>query len=264
MDLGLEGKVAIVTGGSDGIGRAAAAALAREGARVAICARTADRLTVTAADIRARCPGAALLAIPTDVSDEAQVKSLVAAVVDAWGGVDILVNNAGTSSAMKFEDVTDAVLDADFQLKVYGAIYGIRAVLPHMKRTGGGAIVNVTNLGGKAAPAASNPTSMARAAGLSLTKSLSKELASHNVRVNAVCIGLVKSGQHRARWETRHAKDPSYTLEQHWAQMATSIPLGRVAEAEEAGDLIAFLASDRARFVTGTAINFDGGTSPVL
>ncbi len=264
MDLGLKGKVAIITGGSDGIGKAAAMSMAKEGAKVAIASRTASKLEEAAADIRAHAKGGDVLAIPTDVRDEAQVKRMVEEVVKKWGRVDILVNNAGTSSAKKFEDVTDEIVSEDFQLKVYGAMYCIRAVLPHLRKSKGGSVVNITTPGGKASGANTNPTSMARAAGLSMTKSLSKEFASDNIRVNTVCIGLIKSGQHRTRWEARNKQDPSFTLDKHWAEMAKTVPIGRVGESAEAGDLIAFLASDRAAYITGTAVNIDGGVSPVL
>ena len=262
MDLGLEDKVAIVTGGSDGIGKAAAIAMAGEGARVAVASRTAERLEAVVGEIEAA--GGVAMAVPTDVREESQVRALVQSVVDRFGRLDIVVNNAGTSSAHAFESLTDAIFAEDFALKVYGAMFCIRAALPHLRAAGGGAIVNVTTPGGKAPEAGTNPTAMARAAGLSMTKSLSLEFAADNIRVNSVCIGLIKSGQHRVRWEARHADDPSYTLDDHWATMAPSIPLGRVGEAAEAGEVIAFLCSERASYVTGSAINIDGGSSPVL
>ena len=263
MDLGLEGKVAIVTGGSDGIGKAAAASLAREGANVAIAARTRGKLDEAAAEIE-RLTGRPVLAMPTDVRSESGVEQLVGTVVEHWGRLDILVNNAGTSAAKPFDRLTNESVQEDFQVKVYGAMYCIRAALPHLRASDGGAIVNVTTHGGKAPPAASNPTSMARAAGLALTKSLSKEFAADDIRVNTVCIGLVKSGQHRAQWAARHRKEPDYSLADHWAGLAARVPLGRVGEAAEAGDVIAFLCSARASYVTGAAVNIDGGVSPVL
>ncbi|MEX2376755.1 MAG: SDR family oxidoreductase [Dehalococcoidia bacterium] len=263
MDLGLKGKVAIITGGSDGIGKAAAESMAREGARVAIAARTRETVDAAVADIE-KATGGEVIGIPTDVRDEEQVKNLVDQVVKKWGGVDILVNNAGTSSAKKFDELTDDVFSEDFQLKIYGAIYCIRATLPHMRRAGSGSIVNITTPGGKASGPGSNPTSMARAAGISMTKSLSKEFAPENIRVNTVCIGLIKSGQHRRRWEAQHARDSSYTLDDHWNSMAKTVPLGRVGESAEAGDVIAFLASERAGYVTGASVNIDGGVSPVV
>jgi NAD(P)-dependent dehydrogenase (short-subunit alcohol dehydrogenase family) len=263
MDLGLTGKVAIVTGGSEGIGRATALSLAREGARVAIAARRRDVLQQAADEIRA-ATGGDVIAVPCDVTDEAQVRALVAQVVERWHGVDILVNNAGTSAAGKFEDVSDETWETDLGIKVYGAIYCSRAVLPYMKAAGGGRIINITTPGGKAAGASSLPTSMARAAGIALTKAMSRDYAPDNILVNTVCIGVIKSGQHERRYERAQERDPSTTLEAWYEQMGTRAPLGRVGEAAEAGDVICFLASARASYVTGASINIDGGSSPVV
>lgn len=264
MDLGLTGRVAIITGGSEGIGKAAAISLAREGARVAIAARRPDVLEAAAAEIRATAGNGEVMAVPCDARDEAQVQALVQRVVDAWGGVDILVNNAGTSAAAKFEAVSDATWEGDLGLKVYGAIYCARAVLPHMKAAGGGRIINVATPGGKAPGANSLPTSLARAAGLALTKAMSKDYAADGILVNAVCIGLIKSGQHERRYEREQERNPSRTLDEFYEAMGRNVPLGRVGEAQEAGDVICFLASARASYLTGTAINIDGGSSPVI
>ena len=263
MDLGLRGKVSIVTGGSQGIGYAAAEALAREGARVAICARDADRLAAAAAAI-SDASGGLVRAIPCDVTDESAVGELVGQVVEEWGGVDILVNNAGTSAAGPFESVTDETWDADIALKVYGAIYCSRAVIPLMRRAGGGRIINITTPGGKAPGPSSLPTSLSRSAGIALTKAMSKELAADNILVNTVCIGLIKSGQHERRYEAMQERGPELTLDGFYERMGERVPLGRVGEAAEAGDVICFLASGRASYVTGTSINIDGGTSPVV
>ena len=208
--------------------------------------------------------GGEVLAVPTDVRDESQVQAMVRTVVEAWGGVDILVNNAGTSAAAKFEDVTDEVWNNDLGIKVYGAIYCSRAVIPHMKAAGGGRIINLTTPTGKAPGASSLPTSMARAAGLALTKAMSRDYAEDNILVNTVCIGLVKSGQHERRYEQAQERNPSVTLDQFYENMGARVPLRRVGEPEEAGDVICFLASARASYLTGTAINIDGGSSPVL
>ncbi|RJQ09109.1 MAG: SDR family oxidoreductase [Dehalococcoidia bacterium] len=262
MDLGLTGKVAIITGGSDGIGKAAALSMAREGARVAIVARTKEKLDSAAAEIRAA--GGDVIAVPCDVMDETQVKAAIAQVVARWGGVDILVNNAGTSAARKFEDVSDDVWETDLGIKVYGAIYCSRAAIPYMKAAGGGRIINITTGGGKAPGAGSLPTSMARAAGIALTKAMSRDYAPDNILVNTVCIGLIKSGQHERRYEAAQERDPSRTIDQFYAGMGERVPLGRVGEAAEAGDVICFLASARASYVTGAAVNIDGGSSPVV
>ncbi|MCA9856193.1 MAG: SDR family oxidoreductase [Dehalococcoidia bacterium] len=263
MDLGLTGKVAIITGGSEGIGFASALSLSREGARVAIAARRQDVLDAAAERIRQET-GGEVLTVPTDVRDEAQVKAMIERVASQWGTVDILVNNAGTSAAAKFENVSDDTWEGDLGIKVYGAIYCARAVVPLMRQAGGGRIINITTPGGKAPGAGSLPTSLARAAGLALTKAMSKDYAADNILVNSVCIGLIKSGQHERRYEAAQERNPSQTLDEFYDAMGARVPLGRVGEAREAGDLICFLASERASYITGTAVNVDGGTSPVL
>ena len=250
LELGLGGKVAIVTGGSEGLGRACAERLAREGAHVAICARRKDVLERAAEGIR-KATGADILAMPTDVTRATDVEAFVAAVAARWGGVDILVNNAGTSSAAAFGLVDDAAWQADFELKVMAAIRFCRLAIPIMKGRGGGRIVNVTTVGGKAPAARGLPTTVSRAAGINLTKSLANEYAADGIRVNTICIGLVKSAQ-----LARRAKGD---LDAHWRELAKRIPLGRIAEAEELADLVAFLVSERAGYITGTAVNFDGG-----
>jgi len=263
MDLGLRGKVAIVTGGSEGIGKAAAQSMAAEGANVVICARRAEVLEAAAAEIRA-ATGGEVLAIPTDVTQPEQVQQLFDQTIAAFGRVDILVNNAGTSAARSFEEATAEIWRADLDLKLFGAIHCTQAALPYMKAQGGGRIINITTPGGKAPAARSVPTSVSRAAGIALTKELSKEYAANNILVNTVCIGLIKSGQHEKRFTQAQAQDATLTLDSWYDNMGQSVPLGRVGEAREAGDLIAFLASKRASYITGTAINVDGGTSAVV
>ena len=263
MDLGLHGKVAIVTGGSQGIGKAAAASMAAEGADVVIAARRAGVLEAAADEIRAVSQHG-VLALPTDVMDPEQVQALIDRTVDEFGGIDILVNNAGTSAGGPFLGVSDEAWQHDLDLKLYGAIRASRICVPLMRERGGGRIINVTNLGAKAPGAASVPTSVSRAAGVALTKAMSKEFAGDNILVNTVCIGLIKSGQHETRFKAMRESDPNLTLDQFYADMGDRVPIGRVGEGEEAGDVIAFLASERASYLTGIAINIDGGTSPVV
>ncbi|HEV2057196.1 MAG TPA: SDR family oxidoreductase [Methylomirabilota bacterium] len=254
LDLGLGGKVAIITGGSEGLGRAAAQKLAAEGARVAICARRPDVLERTAAAIRAA--GGQVLARSVDVTQADQIAKFVAEVVREWGGVDILLNNAGTSAAASFEAVDDAAWHHDLELKLFSAVRCCRLCIPHMKKRGGGRIINITNLGAKTPAARGLPTSVSRAAGINLTKSLANEYASDKILVNTICIGLVKSAQ----WERRATGD----LDAFYKDVAKRVPLGRVGEASEFADLVAFLVSERAAFITGTAINFDGGMASVV
>ena len=263
MNLGLGEKVAVITGGSDGIGKAAALSMSREGAYVAIAARDQRRLDDTVSEILAKT-GNPVIGISTDVRDESSVASLIAQVTDKWDGLDILVNNAGTSSTSRLEDMSNEKMTADIELKVYGAVYGTRHALPYLKQSESAVIINTTTPGGKAPGAGTQPTALSRAAGISLTKTWSKELAEFNIRVNTICIGLIKSGQHRASWARAHEKDQSYSLDDHWQSMAINVPLGRVGEAMEAGDVICFLASPRSSYVTGASINIDGGMSPVV
>jgi 3-oxoacyl-[acyl-carrier protein] reductase len=254
LDLGLTGKIAIVTGGSEGMGRACAERLAREGVKVTICARRKDVLENAASAIRAA--GGDVLAVPADVTRAEDVAAVVRATMERFGGVDILVNNAGTSSAAAFEKVDDDTWHEDIELKLMAAVRFCRAVIPVMKQRGGGRIVNVTTVGGKTPAPRSLPTSVTRAAGINLTKSLATEYAPDNICVNTVCIGLVKSMQ----WERRAKGD----VEGYYREVAKRVPLGRVGEAAEFGDLVAFLVSARAAYITGTAVNFDGGMSAVV
>ncbi len=263
MDLGLAGKVAIVTGGSEGIGKAAAASMSAEGASVVIAARRAEVLEDAATEIRAQT-GGQVTTVSMDVMDPDQVQGLIDTTIAAYGRIDILVNNAGTSAGGAFLGVTDEAWQHDLDLKLYGAIRTSRLAVPVMREQGGGRIINVTNLGAKAPGAASVPTSVSRAAGVALTKAMSKEFAADNILVNTVCIGLIKSGQHETRFRAMQADQPDLTLDRFYEDMGDRVPLGRVGEGAEAGDVIAFLASERASYLTGIAVNIDGGTSPVV
>tara|TARA_B100000315_G_scaffold121917_1_gene111774 strand:- start:1536 stop:2333 length:798 start_codon:yes stop_codon:yes gene_type:complete len=265
MDLGLQDKVAIITGGSEGIGKAAALGMAREGARVFLVARRPEVLEQAAQEIKTATEGVAI-PFPGDVTDRGIAGRVVQAALDQFGRVDILVNNAGTSMAKGFEDVSEEDWEADFSLKVWGAVRLIRAVIPEMRRAGGGRIINVTNLGGRTPGPSSMPTSISRAAGIAITKGLSKDLAKDNILVSTVCIGLIKSGQHERRYARMLESNPNLTIDEFYDQAAKArnVPLGRVAEAHEAGDVITFLASERASYLTGIAVNIDGGNSAVV
>ena len=263
MDLGLEGKVAVVTGGSEGIGKAAALSMAAEGATVVICARRPDVLERAADEIR-QTTGAKVTPVPADVTEPDQIELLFRAAIEAHGRIDILVNNAGTSSAGHFDEATDDTWRADLDLKLYAAIRCSREAIPHMRAQGGGRIINVTNIGGKAPGPRSVPTSVSRAAGIALTKAMSKDYGADNILVNTVCIGSIKSGQGERAWRRLRDEEPGLTLDQFYTRRAENVPLGRVGETMEAGDLIAFLASERAGYITGVAVNIDGGASAVV
>jgi 3-oxoacyl-[acyl-carrier protein] reductase len=257
MELGLKGKVAVITGATDGIGRAAAIQFASEGARVAICARKIDGVNKTVEDIRKA--GGEAFGMSADMSLAADAEKFINAVAKHYGRIDILVNNAGTSMRGRFLELTDEQYKADIELKVFGAIRCSRLAIPHMKKQGGGRIINITTVGAKQPGAGSMPTTISRAAGAVLTKSLSKEFAPDNILVNTVCIGLIKSGQNE-----RHAAAAGLGLDDYYKNRGKDIPMRRVGEAAEAGSVIVFLASNMASYVTGTSINVDGGTSGVL
>jgi NAD(P)-dependent dehydrogenase (short-subunit alcohol dehydrogenase family) len=259
MDLHLAGKVVLITGGTDGLGAALADRLVEERARVAVCGRDPDRLA--AAEQRLRDAGGDALVVRADVTSLADLERFVDAAVARWGRVDGVVNNAGKSAAGRIDEVSDDEWIADLTLKVLAAARCTRLAVPHLIAAGGGAIVNVLNVGAKAAGAGSLPTTASRAAGLAMTKAASKDLAGHGIRVNAVLIGLVASGQWR-----RRADAAGQSEEELYRQMAedAGIPLGRVGRPEEFADLAAYLLSDRSSYVTGSAVNLDGGTSPAL
>jgi 3-oxoacyl-[acyl-carrier protein] reductase len=251
MDLGLKSKIAVVTGGSEGIGKATVLRLAQEGAHVALCARRKEPLDQVASE--AQKYGVQALALPADI------EAFFKAVIDRFGRIDILVNNAGTSKRGAFLELSDDEWAADLELKVFGAIRCTRLAVPHMKKNGGGRIVNITISSAKQPGAGSYPTSVSRAAGLAITKALSKEFAADNILVNTVCIGRIKSGQHERRY-TKQGISP----DQYYAESAKGIPMGRVGEAEEVANVITFLVSDAASYVTGSSVNLDGGMSGVL
>jgi NAD(P)-dependent dehydrogenase (short-subunit alcohol dehydrogenase family) len=257
MEFGLKGKVAVVTGGTEGIGKATAQTLAREGAKVAICARRQPLLDAVAAEITKA--GGEVLALSADMGKAADVERFINEVVKRFGGIDILVNNAGTSKRGKFLELSDDEWAADLELKVFGAIRCARLAIPHMKKRGGGRIINITISSAKQPGAESYPTSVSRAAGLAITKALSKEFAADNILVNTICIGKIKSGQH----ERRYTKD-GISADDYYAKLGKDIPLKRAGEAQEVANVITFLASDAASYVTGTSINLDGGISGVL
>jgi 3-oxoacyl-[acyl-carrier protein] reductase len=257
MDLGLQGKVAAITGGSDGIGRAAAFRFCEEGSRVTICARRDDVLQKTAQEI-ASATGGEVLAVRADVANPADCARFIQQTIERFQRLDILVNNAGRSSAMPFEQADDEVWREDIEVKLYGAIHCTRLAIPHMRKQGGGRIINLTTIGGKQPGAHSVPTSVTCAAGINLTKALANEYAPDNILVNTICLGRLKSAQWTRHWQAAFSH---MTLDEFYAKQGESIPLQRLGEAEDVADLVCFLASERARYITGTAINIDGGVS---
>ena len=255
FDLGLKNKVVIITGGSDGLGYASADLLASEGSKVVICGRREDYLKEKAKIISEKTKND-VLGIKADVSKAEDCKNLVEQAISKFKKVDVLVNNAGASAAALFEDVTDKNWEDDINLKLMSTIRMCRLVIPYMKSNDKGVIINATIGGGKAPNAGSLPTTVTRAAGINLTKSLANEYAKDNIRVNTICIGLIKSAQ----WDR---KSGSGNVEDLYDDMAKKVPMGRVGEEIDYANLVAFLSSDRSSYITGTAINLDGGMCPV-
>ncbi len=265
MDVRMDGRVAVITGSSTGLGLAMAKEFAASGASVALLARKADALATAKAEV-AKAAGktnAKIEAYSCDVSKAQPIADTWKKVTADFGKVDIVVNNAGISHAKPFETVTDEDWQGDLDLKLFAAIRMIRQALPGMRERKWGRIVNVLNIGAKAPNANSTPTSVSRAAGLALTKALSQENAPHGVLVNAMLVGLIESDQ----WQRRHksAAGAGKTYEEFLAGMAKGrIPLGRMGKAEEFARMACFLCSDAGSFITGVAINVDGGASPVV
>ncbi len=262
MELGLKGKVALITGGSKGIGLETALHLANEGVSIAICARNEDHLKVAANRIFEKT-GVEVLHISGDVTKEEDCKRIVTQTAEHFGRLDIVVNNAGATAAQSFDQVDTDLWQHDLDLKLFGAIHCSRYATPYMRQAGGGSIVNVTAAMGKTPPASSLPTSVSRAAGMALTKAMSKDLGTDNIRVNTVCIGLIRSDQFEKVWKK---EAPQLTWEQYVreSKYENQIPLGRIGNTDEAANVITFLVSDAASYVTGTSINIDGGMSGVL
>jgi 3-oxoacyl-[acyl-carrier protein] reductase len=258
MQVSLAGRAAVVTGGSKGIGLAVAAQFAASGADVAIMARGREALDQAAKTIGAAARGR-VAAVAGDVASPADIQRLYREAMTAFGKVDIVVNNAGTSRTGPFEQLTDEILQYDFDQKLFAAIRLTRLAWPQMKERRWGRIINVLNIGAKAPRPGSAPTSITRAAGVALTKVLAGEGAPHNVLVNALLVGLIESDQHVQR-----ADRTGIALKDYIERHSKEIPLGRMGRAEEFANLACFLASDAGSYVTGTAINVDGGRSPVV
>lgn len=263
MDCRMDGRVALITGSSRGLGRAMAMVFAAAGASVAITARREDVLEATRKEVAEAGGGNKVCAVAGDMNKQADIERVVKTVEQELGPVDVLVNNAGTSRRAPFVEITDAQWEEDLGLKLFGAIRLCRLVYPGMKERRWGRIINVLNTGAKAPPAGGAPTAVSRAAGMALTKALAGEGAPHNVLVNGLLVGRIESDQWRNRWE---ATDKKISYEQYLDNMAKEmkLPLGRLGEAEEFANMACFLCSDKGSFITGTAINVDGGLSPVV
>jgi len=260
MNMSVQGRVVAITGGSQGLGLATALAYAKAGADVAILARRADQLEAAREQIAAVAP-VKVLPVVCDVSAAADIERAHAQIQATFGRVDVLVNNAGKSQAFGFEGITDEVWQSDLDLKLFAAIRLTRLVWPGMKERRWGRVINVLNTFAKAPTAGSAPTSVTRAAGMALTKVLAAEGGPHNILVNAMLVGLIESEQTR-KWHRERAPEKPYDV--FTAESSGHIPLGRLGRAEEFGATALFLGSEGAGYLTGTAINIDGGSCPVV
>ena len=258
MEISLKGRAAIITGGSKGLGLAMATRFAASGADVAIVARAAAAIAQALKTIGVQAKGK-VSGVQADVAKPADIQRIYDQAMKTFGKVDILVNNAGESRHGTFESITDEIWQVDFDQKFFAAIRLTRLVWPQMKERRWGRIINVLNIGAKAPRGGSAPTSITRAAGMALTKVLSHEGAPFNVLINAMLVGLIDSDQHVQR-----AARTGVTMDDYKAKNAKEIPLGRMGRPEEFANLACLLVSDEGSYVTGTAINVDGGRSPVV
>jgi len=259
LDPGIAGRTVLITGGSKGLGLAMARAFHGAGAKVALVARNADRLAEAVQTLRADGDAEVTMA-QADVADAGQLAAAHSHVEQTLGPVDVLVNNAGQAAFGAFVDISDAAWQADLDLKLFAAIRLSRRCWPHMAAQRWGRIINLLNIQAKAPPAGSAPTAVSRAAGLALTKVLANEGAPHNILVNALLIGSIRSDQF-VRWHAAAETDQS--LDEFVAAAGRRLPMGRVGEAEECARLALFLGSEAGSYVTGCGINMDGGMSPV-
>ena len=258
MDLGLKGKTALVTGGSKGIGRAIAEGLAREGARVAISARTATDLDKAAAQIRAS--GGEAIPVAADLSQLADVSRVVQTVHDRFGRLDILINNAGAIRGGDFLKIPDEQWAGDWSLKILGYVRMARAVLPIMQKQGGGRILNVVGAAARNPTPGYLPGGIANAGLINFTKGLADLGAPSNILVTAISPAATATD----RWETlmtQQAQAAGTSVDEVRSRAFAEYPLKRIATPEDIADLACYLVSERASFITGICITVDGGAT---
>ncbi|WP_411843435.1 SDR family NAD(P)-dependent oxidoreductase [Salinicoccus sp. HZC-1] len=257
MDFGYEGKVAVITGSSKGIGRETSEQLVKLGAKVILVARGEEALIEAKEEISQY---GEVDFIKADVTEDGAADKIIGGTVEKFGSIDILINNAGGSFAKAFDEVEISDWEQDIDLKVMAAVRLSKAALPYLKERGG-AILNMTAVLGKTPPASSLPTTVSRAAGMAMTKAMSKDLGQYGIRVNAVCIGLIKSDQIMKMWKD---DAPDLSWEEYARLDKHNIPLGRIGDTKEAANVITFLCSDLASYVNGVAVNVDGGSGHAL
>jgi len=262
MDLGIQGRVAIVTAASSGLGKATAMELAVEGARVAINARTEDQLRATADEIRS-ATGSEVLAIEGDVTKESHIRNLISETRKGFGRVDILVANAGGPPAGFFDDFTSEHYRAAIELNLISTINLCREAIPHMRERRWGRIVAITSIAAKQPVENLILSNTARAGVLGFMKSLSQQVAAQGITVNTVCPGYHLTERLKSL-SSAIAKREGVSVEAVYARWADSTPMKRIGEPQEFAALVAFLCSERASYLTGTVTQIDGGAYRAL
>lgn len=257
MDLGLKGRKAVVTASSQGIGKACALELAREGADVLLCARGREALEAAREEV-AKAGGGRAVAVQADLSDPAGVEAVVAAAVREFGAVHALVTNAGGPPSGRFEDFDDAAWEKAVALNLMSVVRLNRAVVPVMRRAGGGSIVNLASISVKEPIRGLVLSNAVRAAVAGLSKTLATELGPDRIRVNVVCPGYTATDRMKELMSAR-AKREGKPYEEIARSFQESVPLGRFADPEDIARMVAFLASDAAAYVTGVTVQVDGG-----
>jgi len=257
MDLGLKGKVALVAGASQGMGRATARLFAKEGAKVSICARGEAALN-EAADMIRKETGGEVLAMVADMSKPEDIQKFVNKSAEHFGRVDVIVNNAGGPPPGEFMKFTDVDWSNAYNLSFMSTMRMTREAVPHMRKVGGGRVINITSYAVKEPITGLVLSNAVRSAVIGLAKTLSRELARDNILINNVCPGRIDT-ERAQKLNKARADRAGRPVEQINKEMAEEVPLGRYGTAEETANLIVFLGSDRASYITGTTIQIDGG-----
>jgi 3-oxoacyl-[acyl-carrier protein] reductase len=262
MDLGLQGKVALVGGASRGIGRAVAQALAKEGCRVTLCARDSAALSAAAEAVRKETR-AEVLAVPCDMANYDDIKNAVARTVETFGGLQVLVNNAGGPPTGTFETLDDRYWQHALDQNLLSAVRATREALPHMKRSGWGRVINITSVAVKQPIDGLILSNAARLGVVGMAKTLSREVAAEGVTVNNVCPGNIATERLMSLIEDR-ARRQNVPLEQVVGMEEARVPTGFLGEPADVANLVVFLASVQARYITGTTIQVDGGSTTAV